>query len=112
MSSDRLLKESKALSSQRRPRSPRGIDANAAWLEKLIRLLSCCIRPNVQMCHPPRDQGGHCINQIKRCLSSMILSFECCRMEKNVLLVMYEVEVDVYQFSDETGIGSIVQRYW
>jgi hypothetical protein len=38
----------------------------------------------------------------------MVLSHECRRVEEDVLLVMYEVEIDLYQLSDELLVRSIV----
>lgn len=106
MSSVLLLKESRALSSQRRPRSPRGMDANATWFENLMASITQAVRAG--MSDAPRDQGGHCPDQVRRCLACMVLSHECRRMEEDMLFVMYEVKVNLYQLRDELLIRSIM----
>ena len=106
MSSVLLLKESRALFSQRRPRSPRGMDANATWSEKLTASIPRAVR--AEMNDAPRNQGRHCPDQVRRCLTCMVLSHECRRVEEDVLLVMYKVKIDLYQLSDELLIRSIV----
>lgn len=106
ISSILLLKESRALFSQGRPRSARGMDANAAWLEKLIASTSQTVRTSID--DLPGDQCGHSPNQIGRCLAGMILCHKCRRVEQNVLLVMDKVKIDLHELSDQLLIWSII----
>lgn len=39
----------------------------------------------------------------------MVLSFECRRMKKNMLFVMYDVEIGLNEFSEKLRLWYIIQ---